>query len=202
MNYCPRKSERRSIRLRGYNYSQEGAYFVTICTHNRESLFGKIIDGKMRQNGIGAIVHDEWLRSGQIRQEIHMDEFVVTPNHIHGVVIFNHDMSTYVGATGGRPIVENERSSPARRESVSDRPLSLPPHGPNKRSLASFIAGFKSASAKSISELLDFSSILVWQRNYYEHIIRNERNLMAIRRYIRMNPSDWANDPENPFSKT
>jgi len=200
MNYYLKKGERRSIRLRGYDYSQEGAYFVTLCTHNRESLFGKIVDGKMRLNGIGVIVRDEWLRSGQIRQEAHMDEFVVMPNHIHGVVIFQDDMSTYVGATGGRPVLKNETPSPKWKESVDNHSSSPAPHGPNKRSLASFIAGFKSASAKLIAEATGVSRMPVWQRNYYEHIIRNEKNLIAIRHYIRMNPSNWASDPENPFS--
>ncbi len=109
-------------------------------------------------------------------------------------------MSTYVGATGGRPILENETSSPKWKESVGNHSSSSAPHGPDKRSLASFIAGFKSASAKLIAESSGVSRAPVWQRNYHEHIIRNEKNLIAIRHYIRMNPSNWASDPENPFS--
>jgi putative transposase len=200
MSYHPRKSVRRSIRRRGYDYSQEGAYFITICTHGREDLFGGIVDGKMRLNGNGVIVRDEWLRSGRIRREIQMGEFAVMPNHIHGVVFFKHDNQTAVGATGGRPILQDETSSPEWTESAHNRRLSLPAHGPDKSSLASFIAGFKSANTKSIGESLGLSGIPVWQRNYYEHIIRNEKTLRAISDYIRMNPSNWASDSENPFA--
>ena len=113
------------------------------------------------------------------RREIQIDEFVVMPNHIHGVVFVKHDNQAAVGATGGRP-VQDETSSPEWTESVHYRRLSLPAHGPDKRSLASFIPGFKSASTKSICEALGLSGIPVWQRNYYEYIIRNEKTLRAI----------------------
>jgi hypothetical protein len=82
------RHNRRSVRLKGYDYAQPGAYFVTLCTAGRACLFGEIVDGEMRTNACGAIVRDEWMRSAQIRQEIQLSpgEFVVMPNHIHGIV--------------------------------------------------------------------------------------------------------------------
>ncbi len=89
MRYDPDKHHRRSIRLKGYDYRWAGAYFVTVCTHNRECLLGEIVDGQMRLNELGEIVWEEWFRSAEIRQEIELmpDEFVVMPNHVHGIIV-------------------------------------------------------------------------------------------------------------------
>ena len=95
MKYDPVKHHRRSIRLKGYDYSQAGYYFVTICCYQRQCLFGKIIDGVMQLNRYGAMVQDEWLKSSVIRVEIKLDEYIVMPNHFHGIVIINP-----VGAKG------------------------------------------------------------------------------------------------------
>ena len=86
MKYNPEYHHRRSIRLQGYNYSQTGIYFVTICTHKRQCLFGEIRNGKMILNQIGKIVAQEWLKSAEIRQEIELDEWIIMPNHLHGIV--------------------------------------------------------------------------------------------------------------------
>ena len=92
MKYDPGTHHRRSIRLKDYDYSQEGAYFVTICSHERKCLFGEILDGEMRLNDIGTVVRNEWLNSERMRREIHLDTFVVMPNHIHGVVFILQDI--------------------------------------------------------------------------------------------------------------
>jgi len=88
MHYDPEKHHRRSIRLKGYDYTQPGAYFVTICTQNREFLFGDIVDGAMRLNLFGEIVRDEWFKTAEVQQNVilYLYEFVVMPNHIHGVI--------------------------------------------------------------------------------------------------------------------
>ncbi len=99
MRYDPAKHNRRSIRLKGYDYSQAGFYFVTICCYQRQCLFGDIVDGVMQLNQYGEIVEKEWLRSPLIRQEIELDEYVVMPNHFHGIVIINP-----VGANGRSPL--------------------------------------------------------------------------------------------------
>ncbi len=177
--YDSHRHHRRSIRLKGYNYTHPGAYFVTICTYEHSCLFGRVVDGKMRLNGYGEMVRDEWFRSVNIRSEIELypDEFVVMPNHIHGIVWIVDN----VGATGRSPL-----------------PSHYPPRGPAKHSLSSFIAGFKSAVTKRINRHRHTPGGVVWQRNYYEHIIRTELALNAIRQYIRDNPLRWHLDQYNP----
>lgn len=176
------RPNRRSIRLQGYDYSRAGAYFITICTQDRACLFGEVVDGKMRLNECGNIVRHEWFRSAEIRHEIVLfpDEFVVMPNHIHGIVriVQSHDADH---RRGDRPVAPTK-----------------PPHGPEKHSVASLVAGFKSAVTKRINALRGTPGLPVWQRNYYEHIIRDEESLNRIRQYILDNPARWAFDRENP----
>ena len=174
MRYDPTKHHRRSIRLREYDYGQAGAYFVTVCTQDRECLFGEVVDGGMVLNAPGKVVAAVWLRSAVIRGEIELDVFVVMPNHLHGIVVIRD-----VGAHGRAPVPTALRRSP--------------------RSLGSFIAGFKSAATKRINEIRGTSGTPVWQRNYYEHVIRDEDDLARVRRYIAENPLRWSEDPENPL---
>ena len=166
---------RRSIRLKGYDYTQPGAYFVTICTHGRAMLFGRVVDGEMALNAYGEIVREEWFRTAQVRPyvELFPDEFVVMPNHIHGIVWI-------VGAT--------RRVAPTNGH----------PHGPVPGSLGAIIGQFKSIVTKRINALRGTPGAPVWQRNYYEYIIRTERALDAIRRYIAANPLRWDLDRYNP----
>ena len=175
MGYDPEKHHRRSIRLRGWDYSRPGAYFVTICTHNGECLLGWVVDGKMMLSPWGQIARDEWMASAKIRHEIRLDAFVVMPDHIHGIIWIV--AGNNVGATGRSP---------------------LRPHGPSPKSLGSFIAGYKSAVTKRINEMRKTPGTPVWQRNYYEHIIRDEEESNATRLYIIENPQNWDIDTENP----
>jgi REP element-mobilizing transposase RayT len=173
---------RRSIRLRNYDYSQPGAYFVTLCIHDRtQQLFGEIVDGEIRLNECGKIIRDEWVRSFQIRHELKIDEYVIMPNHFHGIIVI-HDVP--VGAYRHTPlqIQEPEFRSPSKN-------------------IGSIVRGFKSAVTKRINELRNTPGKPVWQRNYYEHIVRNEKSLFAIRRYITDNPLNWASDEENSFGE-
>ena len=180
MRYDPEKHHRHSIRLKYWDYSRTGAYFVTIVTYGRELLFGQVVDGEIRLTQFGEIARVEWKASADIRDEIRLDVFVVMPNHIHGIVwIEGDDAIGAVGAHGRAPL---------------RRSLWRPP-----RSLGSFVAGYKAAVAKRINAIRGTPGMPVWQRNYYEHIIRNERELEAIRRYILENPAHWAEDMENPY---
>ncbi|MEO0014714.1 MAG: hypothetical protein RLZZ535_3103 [Cyanobacteriota bacterium] len=179
MKYDPDKHHRRSIRLPGYDYSQTGAYFVTICAYQRQCLFGEIIDGQMILNQYGAIVADEWQKSSIIRQEIELDGWVVMPNHFHGIVI----IANTVGANGRSPVQNNA-------------PVQMKP-----KSLSSLMAGFKSITTKKINILRDAPATPLWQRNYYEHIIRDRDAMDKICRYIINNPMSWSIDqlhPDNP----
>jgi putative transposase len=184
MSYDPFKHHRRSIRLQGYDYTKAGTYFVTLAAHHRECLFGDIADGEMRLNALGRIVAEEWLRSANIRKEIELDEWIVMPNHLHGIVMITMDTDD-VGAHGRAPL----QCSPEN----GDMPLRRP-----AKSLGSFIAGFKSATTKRIYQIRNMPGEPVWQRNYHDHIIRDENSLNLIRRYIVGNPATWADDAEHP----
>jgi len=178
------KHNRRSIRLKGYDYAQAGAYFVTICTQNRECLFGDVVDGKMALNDGGRIVANEWERTAAIRREIELNKWVVMPNHLHGIIV----IADNVGAHGRAPLPDDAPCN-VPTSTVFTRP---------PKSLGSLIAGFKSAVTKRINELRKTPGALIWQRNYYEHIIRDERSLNRIREYIANNPAQWDTDRENP----
>lgn len=167
---------RRSIRLRGYDYSQEGAYFITLNTRNRECLFGDITDGEMLLNGFGEIVANEWIKTGEIRDEIELDAWVVMPNHFHGLVII--------------------RRGTARRAPTMEQ-FGKPVSG----SIPTIVRSFKSAVTKRINEIRKTPGAKLWQRNYYEHIIRNEKSLENIRNYIINNPAKWDEDENNLLRK-
>jgi REP element-mobilizing transposase RayT len=191
MKYDPNIHHRRSVRLKGYDYTQPGAYFVTFCAYQRDEIFGEVINGEMKLSALGKIVHEEWLRSAQIRKEIRLfeDEFVVMPNHGHGIVWI---ADTTVGADGVRPDLErahgtrpNIQTQDARRASLRRAP----------RSLGSFIAGLKASVTARAGRELNMTGI--WQRNYYDHIIRNDREWNNIRWYITNNPLNWQLDRDN-----
>jgi REP element-mobilizing transposase RayT len=170
----PSKYTRRSIRLKDYDYSQAGAYFITLSAHNRQCLFGDIVDGAMHLNRIGEIVQSGWLRSENIRSEIELDEFVVMPNHVHGIILICDSVSTQQRAHGRAPLHRKPKS------------------------LGSFIAGFKSAATRQMNAHFNTPRRRIWQRNYYEHVIRNEEELSNVRQYIANNPLKWDLDRENP----
>lgn len=167
------KYNRRSIRLRDYDYSQEGAYFVTICTYQQELLFGTIIGDKLYPNAYGLIVTEEWKQTANIRKNVKLDDFVVMPNHFHGIILINSR-----GVLQYAPTYTILRSP--------------------SQTVGAIIRGFKSAVTKRIKVILGTRDIFIWQRNYYEHVIRNEDELNRIRLYIRNNPMQWQFDRENP----
>jgi len=170
VTFDPDEHHRRSLRLKGYDYSRAGAYFVTICTHGRECLFGEIMDGEMRLNAAGQAAQADWVRLPERFQSIELDEFVIMPNHLHGIIL--------VGA-GLAP--------PGGKGAASSAPT-----------LGHILRAFKSISAIAVNRLLGRSGRSVWQRNYYEHIVRNENELAHIREYIANNHAQWALDRENP----
>jgi putative transposase len=179
MHYNPEIHHRRSIRLKGYDYSTKGAYFLTLCTYQNECLFGEIINGEMYINEYGQIVTEEWMQSSIIRKEIELDESVVMPNHFHAIVFINPDIEDTVGAQGIAPSSEGI----AYRKS---------------KSISTLVAGFKTAVTKRINILRNAPGNAVWQRNYYENIIRNENALDKIRQYTINNPSSWEVDKFYP----
>lgn len=184
MNYNPEIHKRRSIRLKDYDYSRAGAYFLTICSWNRECLFGDIADGEMRLNEFGKVVKRQWVQTGVVRTNVELDEFQIMPNHFHGIIILNDN----VGAT---PRVAQE-SAIHRIAPTKDIP------GARSGSIGAIIGQFKSIATKRINAIRNTPCFPVWQRNYYEHIIRTNNEMNRIREYIINNSVKWAEDENNP----
>jgi len=190
--FDPQKYHRHSIRLKGYDYAQPGAYFVTIVTWQRECLFGKIVDGVMQVNDWGNLAQNEWHRLVYRFNNVQFDEFVVMPNHVHGiVVILDRGMDESVGA-------RQEKPSP-----ISESPLASPlpnghPFGVLSGSLGAIVGAFKSTTTRWVNGIRRTPGAPLWQRNYYEHVIRNESEWARIRQYIQSNPTQWEIDQENP----
>ena len=193
MKYDPQKHHRRSIRLKGYDYTQPGAYFITMCAYQRMHVFGEVINGEMKLSALGKIVREEWLRSAEIRKEIQVfeDEFIIMPNHLHGInwIVEAPNMNR---AHAMRPNTIPPTSMPPKPQKPDVRRASL---RRVPRSLGSFIAGFKASVTSRAERNLNMTGI--WQRNYYEHIIRNDRELNNIRWYILNNPLNWQLDRDN-----
>ena len=189
--------QRRATRLRGYDYSQSGAYFVTICAQHRKCLFGRIIDGKMQLNEIGQIVVEYWNYIPQHFLSVELGESVIMPNHIHGIVACNP-----VAAGSPRPSEEQfisptvEARSPRPTKNTKNRTHENP-----SPALGKIVAYFKYQSTKHINHRRNTPGTRIWQRNYHNHIIRDDPDLQRIRQYIQDNPMKWALDqlhPENP----
>lgn len=167
-----------SNRYKNWDYRKNGYYFITICTQNRQHFFGEIEDGKMELNKIGEVVHAEWYASEKIRQHIYLDEFVIMPNHIHGIVIIDND---------GRDVLQNVSTN----TTTNPKNKFMAEISPSSNSLSMMIRQFKSAVTRHARQIMPQFE---WQRNYYDHIIRNEKALEKIREYIFYNPTKWQSD--------
>jgi REP element-mobilizing transposase RayT len=179
---------RRSIRLPDYAYD-DGVYFVTICAHERESIFGIIVGDEMRLNPYGEIVRDEWLQTANLRSNVELDAFVVMPNHMHGIIGIHANAGTH----GNAAIIENTGT----HGNVGAQ-RAAPSHNVPAGSLGAVVRSYKSAVARRINLLRETPGAPVWQRNYHEHVIRDEKGLNKLREYIQHNPALWAEDQENP----
>ena len=166
------KGNRRSIRLRGYDYSRAGAYFVTVCAQERECVFGDVVSGRMVLNNSGRMVEKCWNDIPVHFPHVKSDEFIVMPNHVHGILLI-------VGARHAVPLPEQ-----------FGKPVSS--------SIPTVVRSFKSAATKQINQTRNNPGAKLWQRNYYEHIIREDDELNRIREYMISNPAQWESDPENP----
>jgi len=182
MKYNPDIHHRRSIRLRNYDYSQAGAYFVTICVQHRECLFGKITNRVMRLHDAGNIVAEQWIKTGDLRDTVELDAWTVMPNHFHGILVITDD--------AGRGTA---RRAPTCRAPTTER-FGKPVSG----SLPTIVRAFKSAATKNVNILRNTPGNKLWQPNYWEHIIRNEAELQRIREYIHNNPARWHEDALHP----
>ena len=185
---------RRSLRLPGYDYSQPGAYFITICTRNRLSIFGRVDQGKMQLNKNGIIATRKWEQLDERFPEIEIDEFIVMPDHMHGIVIISDVGAIHAGAIHELPRQRDPKYKNATQQDALEKNS---PIARRRMTLPMVIGFYKMNTAKAINIANDTRGTPVWQRNYYEHIIRNEDSLNRIRRYIQENPIKWSIDPEN-----
>jgi len=194
MTYNPDIHHRHSIRLKDYDYSQAGAYFVTICAWQRDCLFGEIVHGEMMLNDMGRIVVDEWEKTARMRSNVELDVFSVMPNHFHAIFLIHDNVgATPVarpGAIGNNVVVTHINRATHR----------VAPTGPASGSIGAVMAQFKSIVTKRINALRNNPGCPVWQRSYYERVIRNENELSRAREYIVNNPMKWELDKENPVN--
>ncbi|HBU07281.1 MAG TPA: transposase [Candidatus Magasanikbacteria bacterium] len=208
-----------SARLEGFDYSQNGYYFITICTKNDKHPFGKIQNNKMCLYYTGSIAWQCWLEISQHFHHVYLDEFVVMTNHVHGIIHINHGLASRFGECDGcrqwdekrREQFENNArgnadvdvenisvetgqcpvSTPTRRSSI------IPPQ---RGSISAIVGSYKSVVTKTIHQLFVKHHIkqqFMWQPRFYDHVIRNERALYNIRKYIRNNPTKWWRDRNN-----
>ncbi|MBI1837293.1 MAG: hypothetical protein HYR91_08520 [Flavobacteriia bacterium] len=184
MNFNPALHHRKSIRLKNYDYSKQGLYFITLCIENKQQIFGEIIGGNMILNELGKIAHNEWLNTANVRDNISLHEFIIMPDHFHAILEINYQKG------------ENKQSIGAFKSP--------------SQTIGSIIRGYKIATTKKIKDFLIEESpkiILgknnstgelqfapnskIWQRNYYESIIRDEKAYQNITNYIKNNPINW-----------
>jgi REP element-mobilizing transposase RayT len=186
---------RRSIRLKDYDYRQNGAYFVTICSHERLCLFGAVADGEMALNEWGGIIQACWNEIPAHYPMVELDGFVVMPNHVHGIVVItggddvNRRGMIYHAPTNANAPTNTNAPTNANAP-TNTRAFSKP----IANSLSSMMGTFKAAVTRHIRRLMDAPDHPIWQRNYYEHIIRNEQALNTVRAYVVNNPAKWAED--------
>ncbi len=167
MPYDPDHHHRRSIRLQDYDYSEAGAYFITICTNQKQCLLGEIINGEMILSWHGRAASACWKWLAYRYSYVELDMWVIMPNHLHGILVIG---------------------DPVEGGSVRSLPTQKP------KPLGRLIGAFKTTSTKAVNEFYHSPGESFWQRNYYEHIIRNEADLTRIREYILANPSRWETD--------
>lgn len=189
MTYDPQKHHRQSIRLRQYDYSWPGAYFVTICVREKECVLGEIVNGEMQLSDWGRIVHTFWDAIPEHFPNVFIDGRVTMPNHMHAIINIDHDRRGAVAAPNiaapniAAPFAENagEETSPLRP------------------TLGQIVAYYKYQTTKRINELRGTPGVPFWQRNYWEHVVRDDIDLNRIRQYIENNPLRWHEDQLNPI---
>ncbi|GAB4506420.1 MAG: transposase [Anaerolineales bacterium] len=180
MKYDPDKHHRRSIRLKGYDYSQGGAYAITVCIRNRECILGEVVGDRVALSALGTKAQELWLAIPGRFENVLLDEFIVMPNHVHGIIVIQGEVKTMVEPP--EPALDAPISREQRRQML----------------IPKIVGYFKMNSAKAINLLRNTPGVPVWQRNYYERVIRTEEEWNILRQYIAGNPQRWHEDEENP----
>jgi putative transposase len=236
MPYDPNIHHRRSIRLPGYDYAQPGAYFVTICTHERECVLGDVVNGRAELNDFGNLVARFWSQVPVRFPGVIIDACVTMPNHGHAIIVITEPGRGVVdtpnatsdvtpdpprdavdaGWGGETPPLRNPAHPNADiRRGVVATPVAMPaparyPTDPRqggetpplrRLTLGQIVAFYKYQTTKTINQMRDMVGIRFWQRNYWEHVIRNEAEMQRIREYIRTNPARWSDDQLHPDAR-
>jgi putative transposase len=181
MKYNPLIHHRRSIRLKDYDYSKAGAYFITICCEDRIHRFGKVSGDEMILNEFGTIAYNEWINLAERFSHFELDVFQIMPNHMHGIIVLS-DMAAVVGAT----LAVAQKENKVNRATARVAPTISDIVGAYKSIVSNACLNLCKSENKTMGKL--------WQRNYYEHIIRDERAYGNISNYIINNPSKWTED--------
>ncbi len=197
------KYRNESHRLKNWDYSRDGQYFITINTYDRVCLFGNIVEGKMVLNDFGRIATDEWFKSFEMRDELSMGEFVLMPNHLHAIVGLEP-----LGTHGRASLKVPDQMVSINKSKTNEKSQNWMNHQPQPfqrkpKSISSFVAGYKYVVLNKIDHLIDEHRIPrqkfnrrnpLWQVNYYDHVIRDGRSYENIVEYIRKNPKKWNDD--------
>lgn len=190
-----------SARAQWWDYGNNGFYFITICTADREYLFGDIKDNKMVLSDIGNIVQQEWEKSFEIRAELFCDVYVIMPNHIHGIVQIDKNDPDGIPVDDVINAVETHGRASLRTQMQPQMGSGSKSQSKNHgiayrtpKSISSFVAGFKSSATKRINEYRNTPKLLIWQSRFYDHIIRNQDEYIRIKQYIETNTRNWEKD--------
>ena len=225
MRYDPKRHRRQSIRLMDYDYTQAGAYFVTICAQNKACRFGEAVAGEMRLSDVGWMIVDEWNGLSRRFPAVGLDVFIVMPNHIHGVIVIENIVGTNPVGAGLVPALPVATGTPVATDTTTKRVTTsigattrVAPALDDTAVTGTVATGATRRVAPTLGDVVGaFKSLTtiqyirgvkiygwpafhgrLWQRNYYEHIIRDEESLNRIRQYILDNPSRWSFDRDNP----
>ena len=188
-----KKLGRKYTRLKNYNYAANGYYFVTICTHQKQRFFGDVVNGKMQLSTVGKIAHQYWSEIPQHSKHTYLDEFVIMPNHVHGIIIIdnpdNRDRFIPNNNVPGRVVPWN---NPTTVDGEWDLSQTMSKLSPKSGTLSVIVRSYKSSVTRWCRQYGD--DIFRWQSRFYEIIIRDEKSLNNIRRYIINNPQKWTED--------
>ncbi len=185
------RRNRQSHRWRGYDYAHEGAYFVTICTHNRMHLFGRVTNGVMQLSTRGQIAWDVWHSIPVHFTHVVLDAFVVMPNHVHGIVIIVESARPSAGATHESPTTTQPQNAGEARLAPTHQPNAK---GAPSGSLGAIVGQYKSTVTRRIRQLPNATDETIWQRNYHDRVIRNQREYDYMAWYIQTNAQRWETD--------
>jgi putative transposase len=178
-----KKFGRKSIRLKNYDYAANGYYFVTICTHEKQCFFGDVINGKMYLSAVGKIAQQYWSEIPQHSKHTYLDEFVIMPNHVHGIIIIDNPDNPRRDVPWNVPTVDDNEW---------DLSQTMSQLSPKSGTLSVIIRSYKSSVKRWCCQNGDH--VFQWQSRFYENIIRDEKSLNNIRRYIINNPAKWTED--------